>query len=568
MKLLKLFHSYNYVNGTYTILNNKIYNRNNNKLFTLLNIPDCSNNNLYKIKIENILVKKKYSMKKIQNFYSKHNVKIFLIVNYTELFNLINSKKHIPDFTLLLKILQNNLIKKINKNTPLIDSICINNTLKKNINLIFNTNTINLTNTYKIHDLIVDFRNKSISISNVTPKLSIEYIIEGCIFLCDIRELAIKELCTDYINIKFNDKFNKQNNNDKILIITNDIPLWETYICKNGNIILLDYNKYNYDKNKEYTKIIDNYYSKIIIDLYPLYNLNNLNNLNNFLKKLHYKSIVTLIDNINTITFYNILLILKTIYNNSQDNNYNNNYIENYIDNNYIDEGVCHKIVRVLFIRNYLHILTKKGIIKNIKLKKLTNKYPLYNFELFNNIEHKLVKTNCSICYKLFTKNNLCRTECSHYFCKRCIDTLLNNSNKYYHCKFICPLCRNIVSKITKLEPSIKNILNKNNINQIDTRFIYIVENIKNIKNINNIVITIDKTLLKNLRKTLVFLNKPNINLVLFKNFNLDYLKKIKLKGKHQIYFLEDYSSYDMNAIFRMFYKANLVKYNINFMSN
>ena len=77
MKLLKLFHSYNYVNGTYTILNNKIYNRNNNKLFTLLNIPDCSNNNLYKIKIENILVKKKYSMKKIQNFYSKHNVKIF-----------------------------------------------------------------------------------------------------------------------------------------------------------------------------------------------------------------------------------------------------------------------------------------------------------------------------------------------------------------------------------------------------------------------------------------------------------------------------------------------------------
>ena len=92
------------------------------------------------------------------------------------------------------------------------------------------------------------------------------------------------------------------------------------------------------------------------------------------------------------------------------------------------------------------------------------------------------------------------------------------------------------------------------------------VKNIKNIKNINNIVITIDNPLLKNLHKTLVFLNKPNINLVLFKNFNLDYLKKINLNSKHQIYFLEDFSSYDMNAIFRMFNNKS-IKYNMNFMS-
>ena len=60
MKILKLFHSNNYVNGPYTIVKNRIYDYNNNILFTLLNFPDCSNNNLYKIKIDNILVKKNY----------------------------------------------------------------------------------------------------------------------------------------------------------------------------------------------------------------------------------------------------------------------------------------------------------------------------------------------------------------------------------------------------------------------------------------------------------------------------------------------------------------------------
>ena len=62
MKSIQLFHSYNYVNEKFIHDNKNIYDKNNNLLFTLLNIPD--NSNLYTIKIQRILKKKIFSKKK------------------------------------------------------------------------------------------------------------------------------------------------------------------------------------------------------------------------------------------------------------------------------------------------------------------------------------------------------------------------------------------------------------------------------------------------------------------------------------------------------------------------
>ena len=84
MKSIQLFHSYNYVNGKFRQYNKNIYDENNKLLFSLLNIPN--NSDLYTIKIERILKKKSFSLKRNNNsYYTKHNLKIFLLLNYSTL---------------------------------------------------------------------------------------------------------------------------------------------------------------------------------------------------------------------------------------------------------------------------------------------------------------------------------------------------------------------------------------------------------------------------------------------------------------------------------------------------
>ena len=63
MKTIQLFHSYNYVNGKFRQNNKDIYDENNKLLFSLINIPN--NSDLYTIKIQRILKKKLFHLKKI-----------------------------------------------------------------------------------------------------------------------------------------------------------------------------------------------------------------------------------------------------------------------------------------------------------------------------------------------------------------------------------------------------------------------------------------------------------------------------------------------------------------------
>ena len=46
------------------------------------------------------------------------------------------------------------------------------------------------------------------------------------------------------------------------------------------------------------------------------------------------------------------------------------------------------------------------------------------------------VAINCSICFNDILKENICKTNCNHEFCKKCLDSWFDKN------KISCPMCR------------------------------------------------------------------------------------------------------------------------------
>ena len=46
------------------------------------------------------------------------------------------------------------------------------------------------------------------------------------------------------------------------------------------------------------------------------------------------------------------------------------------------------------------------------------------------------LEINCSICLNDISIENICRTNCNHEFCKKCLDLWFDKN------KFTCPMCR------------------------------------------------------------------------------------------------------------------------------
>ena len=65
-----------------------------------------------------------------------------------------------------------------------------------------------------------------------------------------------------------------------------------------------------------------------------------------------------------------------------------------------------------------------------------------------SDIENKLI--TCSICLEENINNNeLCKTNCNHIFCKKCLDDWFNKG------KNTCPLCRDNID-LTNLSTFLK----------------------------------------------------------------------------------------------------------------
>jgi len=361
MRNIELFHSYNYVNDKFIQKHTNFYNTHNKLIFSLLNIPN--NNEIYSIKIQRILKKKVFSMKKNNNsYYTNHNVKIFLVVNTNKLKYLLNNNLEIPDFNILYKIILNN-IEVIDKHEFIDKIVCFNKLSKKKINNnIFKLN--NNFNFYNLNDIQLNLLDKSLLDFNKNHKI---YNINGSIIFYDILIKLIEEL----LLIPFNTLFiiNKcqrmyfKNSNINIVINSESINhriqniKWDT-------IILLDTNINFNIKKLKFTKIfvcinkVDNISINEVLDIYNTYFDVNLNK---------------------------YLLTNKLLYN---------------LEDNIIFRNYSSKLVKKHFIK----VLDNNELNLNVKINKQQNKL-------------------CEICYE----NNInIKTSCNHYFCSNCIKTITN----------------------------------------------------------------------------------------------------------------------------------------------
>tara|TARA_Y100000022_G_C13247493_1_gene375559 strand:+ start:186 stop:1709 length:1524 start_codon:yes stop_codon:yes gene_type:complete len=483
MKIITLFHSYNYISNNFYITNNKIYDKNNNKLsIILLNVP--THEELYNISIKKKLKNKIFSFKKNKvtnnSFYTTHNLKISININYNLLYEYVNNNSDIPDKNILFKLLKLNFLNNIDFESPLSSILTINKNYSKKFD--FNNYVIEdpQNNIVKIYDLYFDLNNNKILKKYTTLKIFSNIKI----IFYDILEKLINEL------------FDVLNNED-IIIITNNSNskiLWQK-LFKRGNISVYEYEEFKNNKldNKNfYYVILDN----VLIQ-----------------PKLIYNQLIYLNDNIDDLIIQKIVNTYSFFYN---------------FDINNLCEKTLINILKQIYFRNYKNTLIKNRII-NIYSKtiKNNNKFtaPNYNFLLKKN--HTNV--HCVICFEQLEKNNYCITQCNHSYCKSCIDKSLLYSNN-------CAYCRVKINKIQKIEYNHNDILNKKKLNNIGNKLIYLIQLIK--KN-RNIILIYEKYNIKNIKNILNFLN---LNITIIKNSQINYKNIITENKKISYIFLEDQS--------------------------
>jgi len=370
MKNIQIFHSYNYVNGKFRQHNKDIYDENNKLVFSLLDIPN--NSDIYTIKIERILKKKSFSLKRNNNsYYTKHNLKIFLLLNYSTLNYYISNNFKIPYFKLVYKLIINNIY--VNQNEYIHNLICFNKTFKKKF--LTKTNMINNSfNFYNLGDLKLDILNKKI----INKKYFVlkKYSVNGNIIFYDIFSTLIKEFIG--LNLK------------NTIFICNNIQIKH---LKNYNINISTSISDNL-KKKEWDNII-------LLDLTISITKLKCKYLYVCINKIHNIKIIELID----------------IY-----HNYFKVNFKKYVINN----KLVYAILECVIFRNYAYKLFKLNTINNIENISL-------NLNKFEINDKKIVNTLCNIC---FSNNINIKTECNHYFCNNCIEKLLNKKKlSCPHCR-------------------------------------------------------------------------------------------------------------------------------------
>lgn len=373
MKYLQLLHSYNFVNSSFILKNNNLYDNNNNLLLKIINIP--KNSSLYKIKIEKILQKKIFSKKKNKSYYTKHNIKIYLLVNYNILNDLILNNLIIPDKKILFNIILSNQ-KLINEN--LVENLCINKNFFKKINLLKTTTFNNSFNYINFNKIYFNLKNK-----DITHKINYKYFtLKGGFIYYDILFLFIEDIL-NYLTL---------NNllNNSLVVIDNSI---KKYINPKLNILNID-NKYS-------------------------------------LKKTKYKIIIFLTDFDVTKFKYDYIWICKN--NNSLGlandflNNLNKYFNINLMKDN-LNEKLLYQLKNIISFYCYKELLIKKNILKINTIKFNNNN----NFDEYN---YKFIKKDKSKCCICFMNDNDIVTSCNHLFCGSCIKHLLNENFKCPLCR-------------------------------------------------------------------------------------------------------------------------------------
>ena len=123
--MIKLFHSYQYIPNSYKIKYNKekqiVTNDNGDFILGLTGIPKIPELNLI---IEKSLISKRLSKKSIYKNHTKHNIKLFIVINKHVLNTYLSNNIYDRDLQYLVDIFKKNYIQ-YNLEYNLFDIICV-----------------------------------------------------------------------------------------------------------------------------------------------------------------------------------------------------------------------------------------------------------------------------------------------------------------------------------------------------------------------------------------------------------------------------------------------------------
>lgn len=514
MKKIKLFHSYIYLQNSKNIkcIDNKIYDKNNNFILGLLNIP--KENDLYKIIIQKNLISNKLSKKKchIHSYYNKNNAKVYLEVDCDKLYDYVKYKKHIPSKNTLFNLLEHNYLHILENDKNIFDVLCLNKYYRKEITSIESIKYQSVNPyIFDIYQLSFNIKTKEIQENEKAKEKALvkkKYNNNGYLFICDNIHYTINTfLSKDLLS--------------SCIIVTQNKNLWQDYLRNDKNkSVICNINELSQYKNKKFSRII---YDNIVccnVDL-------NIN-----ADKKWYIS-----NKVSKITIDHLEFILNTFLN---------------IKVNNIDESILYSLSKIIYYRNFIDYYKKnKSIVVNShKLQKFT--LPKFEHVLLDNTD--ILNDFCCVCYNKFVINTLCKTSCqpiNHYFCQTCITKILSDNSDAK-----CPTCRqkidkskikkvinnpNILAEETKeLSSLIVKLFNKNTDNIIiclsGNKYYKFIKNILNLVNRNSKLINNEKTLYQNINQNICIIN--------LNHFDYNLINKISKKKKLTVYSINTNQEY------------------------
>lgn len=283
---MKLIHSYHYLkNGKYIIENNFIKNSKGDIILGLVNIPEC--NNVYQVKLEKILLKKKSLMNyrkffgyrniDCENIYSNFSVVVY--INIELLINTFIKTNSIPSRVELFKLLSRNFNEdKYNSMSFIQDYPSI---IQLNINSVYKINKIEkiskyiLKKNYKRKCCYFDLLHRTIYLdySNI-PKRELNYK-NKLVYIRTIKEIDSK------LKLK---EFNLCSKKKRLIICdVSNVKKWEYYLKSN----YLTIRKFN-DSTLTYNDLES--YSFIILPIQLLSSYDYETHFKNYINIYNYKN--------------------------------------------------------------------------------------------------------------------------------------------------------------------------------------------------------------------------------------------------------------------------------------
>lgn len=442
--MIKLFHSYQYIPNSFKIKFNKeqhiLENDNGDFILGLIGIPKIPKLNLI---IEKSLVSKRLSKKSSYKNHTKHNMKLFIVIDKnvlnTYLSNIISNR----DKQYLVDILKKNYVQ-YNLDYNLFDVICVkqfkNNTPSKVLSLSTN---LNIT----IGNFMINTFDKTISPINPTiNKNKITILLKGGILLSDMNTSSRYNLLT----LDFIEKDYKNVNSTKLLILETELEIisWTTFL-KNKNI---NWIRIRPNIQSLYKKLLPNtiyiitqtelsiteYDLDLFEHIFMISNNTDIKIVNNTNSYIWY-----IINYPHMLTIQKIIDVVNTNFKDKLDNRLFYN-----IDNLY----QLSKVVTPLFNYSKVNKIQSSNILTlDTKMHNLINNSEKIIFtDSSRNRSDISRSTYCNVC--LSNKSTYIKSECNHTYCLECyIEHLffkLKDTPKNVSCGFCRQNIKNTILNI------------------------------------------------------------------------------------------------------------------------